>query len=98
MPFWHHEHARIVSPINEPKKNWMHQIMWLPPTKEWYSDYIYGLRKNGILITDTKKNGIPQINIHESMYFGGMKYGLIKALTIYNPEYIDTWKALWRTL
>ena len=38
--------------------------------KEWYFDYIYGLQKNGILITDTKKNGIPQMTIHESMYFG----------------------------
>ena len=70
MPFWHHEHARIVSPINEPIKTECIKLCDYRHKKDWYFDYIYGLQKNGILITDTKKNGIPQMTIHESMYFG----------------------------
>ena len=82
MQFWHHEHARVMSPINEQQK------------KLNASNYVItDTKKNGILTKFTvyekkvfwlptqKIMVYPQINIHESMYFGGMKYGLIKALT-----------------
>ena len=60
MPFWNHEHARILPPINEQKNAEGIKLCDYRHKKEWYFDYIYGLQKNGILITDTKNNGTPK--------------------------------------